>query len=281
MLKALFVSIFLTVGFSQLAFAQNFDPLDLLTSGDVKSVEKFYSSLQSKFDSGAATEYDLLDAYKAFYQTDDKYRVQLANWIKTFPKSPSAYLARGIYYRKLGEHKRGEQYISQTPTENLTYMEQMFKLAQSDLEISLQLNSRSYLSVLHLLNIAQFRGDTTAATKYLDLGKTILPTNFLLRARYLIQLAPRWGGSYESMDLFIRNCRSEGAPQKTIDLLNAIRLNDSGEFAQEKGMPQALTDYVNALTLSRAADRRFRQDYLGYSLRICANSNYSAQDYCR
>ena len=267
---------------SQFAFAQAANPLEQLSANNVAAVESFYSSLQSKFERGEASEYDLLDAYKVFYQREDRYRSHLDRWINAYPKSSSAYLARGVYYRKLGEAARGTDYISQVPSENVAYMEQMFEISKKDLKRSLKLNPKSYLSILHLLNIAQFQGDYKAADKYLALANSVSPSNFLVRARYLIQLAPKWGGSYRSMDKFINECRTQGLAQDKIDMLNAIKADDQGSAAEERGKSEfARTEFKKALILSQGADQRIRQTYLASSLRICGESEHRGKEYCR
>lgn len=280
-MRGLVLSICLVLVCAQSAFAQLGNPLEQLRSGNFQLVENAYSALQSRFEGGMATEYDLLDAYKVFYQREDRYRDQLNNWIRHYPKSASAYLARGVYYRKLGEFRRGTTYISQVPPENVKYMEQMFELSKKDLETSLRLNPKSYLAILHLLNIAQFEGDDRAATKYLALGNAVLPSNFLVRARFLIHLTPKWGGSYKKMEDFIVECGSQGLSPQTINMLNAIKLDDQGASAEERGqMGQAYLAYTNALMLSRSAGDRFRQAYLGYSLRICNGPDHD-KEYCQ
>lgn len=277
------VSVFLcsVLFINQSLNAQTSGPLEQLRSNNIAQVEAEYSALQKKFETGAASEYDLLDAYKAFYQRDDQYRAEFENWIRKYPTSPYAYLARGVYYRKLGEFARGTSYISQVPQVNITYMEKMHLLAKEDLSTSLRLNPRSYITILHLLNIAQFEGDDRAADKYLALGNAALPSNFLLRARYLIKLAPKWGGSHNKMEKFIEECRSQGLSQDKLNMLNAIKANDQGTVAEEQGnTDQARTEFLKALILARFSGNRFRQDYLGRSIRICDQPEHRGKDYC-
>src|SRR5215813_9571151 len=100
-------------------------------------------------------------------------------------------------------------------------MERMFELAKKDLKASLRLNPKSYLAMLHLINIAQFQGDDSAAREYLALGNATLPNNFLIRARYLIHLTPKWGGSYQMMDKFVEASRSEGLSPDKIEMMTA------------------------------------------------------------
>jgi tetratricopeptide (TPR) repeat protein len=161
-------------------------------------------------------------------------------------------------------------------------MEQMFELSKRDLETSLRLNPKSYLAILNLLNIAQFEGADRVADKYLALGNAVLPSNFIVRARYLIHLTPKWGGSYRRMEKFIDECESQGLAQDKIDLLNAIKIDDQGTAAEERGnIEQARAEFKKALILSRSAGQRFRQDYLSSSSRICAEPEHRSKEYCR
>jgi Domain of unknown function (DUF4034) len=248
---------------------------------DYTVAETRYADLQADFEAGKRSEFELLDAYKVFYAHDAGLKQQLDRWVAS-THSSYAYLARGIYYRKLGAARRGSDYIYKVPPENLAFMEQMFDLSKNDLTTSLRLNPRSYLSVLHLLNIAQVEGDDSAARRYLKLGNGLLPSNFLIRARYLIHLTPRWGGSYELMDEFIETCRSEGLPPAKIDLLTAIKLDDRGHAEQEKQQNElAHADYASALTLSDSGGARFRRDYLQAALQLCKEPRTAASAYCQ
>ncbi|MES2070169.1 MAG: DUF4034 domain-containing protein [Pseudomonadota bacterium] len=281
-MKALILLVCLAAGSSSSAFAQFTRAVEQLSAGNVEMVERYFSTLQEKFESGKASEYELLDAYKVFYQAEDRSGPHLNNWIKAYPKSASAYLARGVYYRKLGEHRRGTDYVSKVSGESLVYMDQMFGLSKTDLETSLRLNPRFYLAALHLLNIAQYEGDEFAARKYLDLGNSLLPANFIVRARYLIHLTPRWGGSYDAMDRFINECRTQGVSNERIDLLKAIKLNDLGFVAEEKKQYiKARSAYEDALNFSISGGPRFRRDYLSYAARMCNEPGYSSKQYCQ
>lgn len=271
----------LLAGFVELGFAQI--PASVLTqlrSGNPAAAESSFSALQKAFESGQITEYDLLDSYKVFYGEDSSVAVGLDRWVSTYPKSSPAHLARGVYYRKRGEARRGQGFIAKTPPADLAYMSSMFARAKPDLRISLQLNSKSYLAALHLLNIAQFEGDDLGATKALEDAISILPSNVLARARYTIHLTPRWGGSYDRIDGFIEHCRSQGVSESNLLLLRAIKLDDQGRSAEERGQTTAaISFYERALPLSKAGGQRFRRDYLQDSLRFCSRYKFGGE-YC-
>ena len=263
------------------SFAERLAPYDALNSGDYQALQRIFSTIESNFRKGELTEYQLLDAYKVFYQRQDVFRKQLNSWVANYPDSPIAYLARGIYFRKLGEFRRGTEYIDKVPQDNINYMNQMFRLAKKDLEKSLQLDPRSYLAVLHLLNIAQFEGNDRAAKQYLLMGDKIFPENILMRARFLIHLTPRWGGSYPEMEQFIKEERQHGLPRDEEKLLIAIELDDQGNMAQQKGdIGLAIAKYQKALTLTESASSWVRHHYLQYSLQLCSSKAFHSKSYC-
>jgi tetratricopeptide (TPR) repeat protein len=280
-MKRLIVGILLAVSLVAPAFAE-MTPLEQLGAGNYEAVERSFAKLQARFEVSLASEYELLDGYRGFYQTKDRYRTVLDNWIKAYPHSASAYLARGVYYRKLGEYVRGTDYISNVPREDIEYMQQLFRAADKDLHEALRLNPKSYLAILHLLNIAQFEGNTAAADKYLAMGSAILPSNLLVRARYIIHLMPRWGGSYPAMARFIDDSRAQGVSKTTVDLLSAIMFNDFGMVARQKGdIEGSRLAYERALILAQAGDERFRHDYVGWATRLCLERKYSDKPYCQ
>jgi tetratricopeptide (TPR) repeat protein len=251
-------------------FAQSASPLNELESGNYQALEKRFSEIQTKFEKGNLPEFDLLDAYKLFYQRQDKFLNQLNSWIEHYPKSSSAYLARGIYFRKLGDNRRGTKFISEVPEQNIKYMEKMHKLAIKDLNKALQLDPKSYLAVLHLLNIALFDGDDRSVDVYMRLGNKLLPSNLLVNMRYLIHLAPRWGGSYGEMEKFINESRRQGLSPDTIHLMQAIEYDDRGSMAVvNSDYKKAIPYYLNALIITKNIDNRIREHYLSNSLSIC------------
>jgi hypothetical protein len=164
----------------------------------------------------------------------------------------------------------------------LAYMAQMNVKAKQDLALALRIQPTQYLAVLHLLNIAQLEGDRDAAQRYLEIGNRLLPSNIMLRARYLVLLEPRWGGSYEQMEAFIERCAGEQLDARGIALLHAIEGDDRGLTTElNSGWAQAWPQYEAALLLARGWPRTIREDYLGSAMRACSIPGYETRDYCR
>lgn len=130
--------------------------------------------------------------------------------------------------------------------------------------------------------MAVFAGDDLKAFRYLNVGNEILPSNLLIRARYLISLTPKWGGSWKEMEVFIGQQKANGASADRVEQLRSIMANEMGRVAQEAGEEAAARQaYTRALELSKSGGAWFRNYYLKASLQICRDPNLSSKEYCR
>ncbi|MGO4303686.1 tetratricopeptide repeat protein [Cupriavidus sp. RAF12] len=237
------------------------------------TIEKVLRMKEVGFEQGKLNEYDLVDAFKPFYQQEDVFSNEMTEWTKQRPNSYVAHLARGTYYRKLGEFRRGTRYMRETPAANVRFMQEQFEIAKKDLHKALDLNPRSYLAILNLLNITLRQGDYEQAEELLRRGNKLYPRNILMRGRYMVHLQPRWGGSYEAMDAFVRKSRADGVPDTDLNLLVAIKLEDIGFTSEEHGdFDSARKNYLKALALSSDTDRRFVPVHILHAADWCSRN---------
>lgn len=174
--------------------------------------------------------------------------------------------------RKNG-YRRGEDYVRNVQAEDLQFMQQQFALAKADLRKTLELNPRSYLAILNLMNISMYEDDNESAQALLDAANQLKMDNLLVRARFLVHLQPRWGGSYSQMKRFIDETRSSGAPEDIVDLLSAIQFDDMGFVQEESGdLHGAADSYRRSLALSAKADPRFVHSYLSHAVDWCSQN---------
>lgn len=253
------------------------DVVKLLRDHDFVALEKHFRSIDEGFANGRIPEFELVEYYKPFYFSKDELADELKAWTVAFPNSYPAYVARGTYYRKLGEFSRGEDF---KPADE-SAMEQDFAIAEVDLERARWLSEKPYLAALGLLNIARYRNDEDAAYGALQLGNLALPTNILLRARYQDHLKPRWGGTYAKMREFTYICKVEGLAEKDLGLLSAMVDDDRASIAEgQNDVDEAVMHYSAALAKARDADPRAIAQYLDRSLEACEKKLIDTPD-CR
>ncbi len=249
------------------AQAGDIDVIASLRAHQFSELERHYEAVESKFEQHELSERGLLSAYYPLYRKEDTLSDDFAAWIEQRPSSPVARLSRGIYLRKLGEYRRGRGYAHQTRAADLEYMTQMHARANEDLSVALRLRPGSYITVLHLLNIAQFSLDREAARACLDTANRLAPDNLFARARYLISLAPRWNGSHEQMDAFVQETRTSGVTSQLGRWLEAIVSEDRADVAFYMGDDTAAAAHAaDALRLAADAGEQFQSDFLSFSV---------------
>ena len=211
------------------AVAADSEQLTWLKAGDFKSMERYFSGLQRSYEAGHLSDKQLYQGFRSLYQDDDTNAPYFDHWVKAYPKSYSARLARGAYWYRMGWAARGNEFIDNTPPERIARMEDYFAKSRPDLTDSLKLTAKPYLSVLYLLNVEILDGSADARRHWLDLGTSIDPNNSLLRMRYMFSLQPRWGGSIDVMAAFFNECVRRNAPAAT---LAELRLSLASEMAE-------------------------------------------------
>lgn len=224
--------------------------LSRLRQGDFQRLESETIALQERFSEGRLTEIGLRNAYRPFYNLTGEDFKRLDQWQDLYPKSYAVRLIRGTYYKRAGFEARGTASASQTLPEKFAAMRKLHAIARPELEASLSLTEKPYLSVFHLLDLHE--GDRALHKSLMEAGTRMLPTNTLVRARYMRGLTPRWGGSYEEMKAFLAQARTSGATEDGLLELEAIMFDDMGDAALRQGDQQsAVRHFRRALELGQ------------------------------
>jgi hypothetical protein len=147
-------------------------------------------------------------------------------------------------------------------------MHEYLEIAKKELNTSLTLTRKPFLSVFHLLDISESDGDKKTSLALIASANKMLSSNTLARNRFMHSLKPRWGGSYEQMKDFIAKSKAEGVSAVGIMQLEAIMYDDMGFSSIERGDKRAaIENFLKALELGQRVGGEFRKDFL-------KNSNY-------
>jgi tetratricopeptide (TPR) repeat protein len=200
------VTLVLSVGIQAAETAPQ--PMALLAAGHYAQLDEAMQAVQRDYKRGAITDEQLLAAFRPFYALGGPEQdAQFDAWVKLRPRSYAAYLARAIHYKYVGLKVRGENFIADTPREQLTLMATAFERAAADLKRSMELDDKPLLSYLHAMDISKHFSERLETRTLLDLAIEIDPQNMIVRRKYLTTLPSRWGGSYELMKTFVEECR--------------------------------------------------------------------------
>lgn len=234
-----------------------------LRSGQFAQLDQRYNTLQERYEQGTINDRELTLKYQAFYDTSPENEAFLNQWIGKNPNSYPARLARGIYLRKLGEAARGAAYVKDTPRENMVKLQQYLERANEDFLDSLKLSRKPIVTLLHLINSSMMRGDKKESIVWLNYANRIDPNNYGIKRRYLLTLTPRWGGSYDQMWAFLKECRDQQTSAEFLRIFEStIYLDQAKSLAEQDQREQALPLYRKALSLLEGIDNTERLDAL-------------------
>src|SRR5579863_3527977 len=140
---------------------------------------------QHAYARGAINDEQLREVFRGFYFTTPTLASNFDEWIAQFPRSYVAHLARGIYYKKIGQELRGGQAASETSREQFRAMEQAFVKASTDLEESLSLDPKPLLTYVHQLTIDQLLGRGAEERAILERSIALDNNNYVVRDAYM------------------------------------------------------------------------------------------------
>lgn len=253
---------------------QRQEVLRLLESRNFAGLDKRFSELQRRYETGEMDDWTLLLQYQPFYETSSRIEALLTEWIAQAPKSYPARLARGIYYRKIGDAKRGSSWISEVPPPAIDALWQYLDLAAKDLQASLPLAKKPIVSIVHLMNVTKHREGGQVNRTWLDEAIRIDRISYGARRRFMYTLRPRWGGSYEEMRAFLKESERASVPSEHLRIYESIIYMDQANMLEHaKRDSEALPLYRKSLTLLDGIDNIERRNSLSAVVYIARRAN--------
>ena len=237
--------------------------IGLLEQENYADLERLLWGYQRAFEADAGLSPRLENAFLAFRKVPPDAERALNEWVNRYRTSYTALVARGSFYYFQGLEARGTAYIKDTPEENIRAMRAFFGKASTDLERSLALTQKPYLSRLTLMSMARTNGNRRAErAQYLEAVK-LAPQSVELRLAHMASLEPRWGGSYKQMEAFVTESRSELQDAVAVNRLAArVPAYRAYESQQANQYPQALKHYDESIALYPGAGALCERSYV-------------------
>ena len=174
----------------------------LFELGKTQELDSVLTSYQSLFEQDYRYEDLVNDAFGIFDVPDSSHERLFDRWVARMPDSFVPYLARAEYFHTLGWANRGFAWSSETSQQQFAGMEFFFAKAEQDCRAVLDRQPQVLRTFEIFMNIARARGDMYIASMIMEHAARLCPCSFRLRDRFMVNLLPRWGGSYEAMTLF-------------------------------------------------------------------------------
>lgn len=224
--------------------------LALLETRDYAGLEKLLGGLQHAFEQDPGTSRQLENAFRVFRYVPAGLENHLNEWIQVQPSSYAAHVARAGFYVSEGIEARGARYISETSAQSIQEMRDYFRKATVDLQRSLGLTQKPYLSHRYLMTVNRYGGSRAAVKKHFIEAVKLAPASVGARLAYMTNLEPRWGGSYAEMEALVAQTRSALAdPKDRARLAARIPAYRGFERQRAKDYPGALRNFDEAIGL--------------------------------
>jgi hypothetical protein len=182
------------------AFALN--TFQLLSARKYDRLEQSFRPYLDAYARKTSTVDDLylhFDVFSGMSEVDS----ELDGWIKAYPESYSARLARGIYFVNEAWRRRGDQMGDRTSLAQLEGFHKYLEDSRRELQASLTLYSRPTESYRYLIRVAKGLGNGKVRL-LLDKALKLDPAALEPRLEYLDAVRPRWGGSEEQMAALLK-----------------------------------------------------------------------------
>ncbi|HEX3837163.1 MAG TPA: M56 family metallopeptidase [Steroidobacteraceae bacterium] len=210
---------------------------DLLQRGQYADLDQRINGFQKAYEARALDEAGLLRAFAAFEVVDPALAVNFDGWVKSFPRSYAAHLARGTYYFTSGTRTRGTKTIDHTTQVQLAGMALYFAKAQRDLTDSLALTAKPLLSYNVLIRMQMMAGSAQETRTLFESAIKIDPTAMSVRRAYMRSLQSRWGGSLSQMQAFMTQTRKVGFTEEQLWTLEKLIDAEHQWQARQQGRP--------------------------------------------
>ena len=236
--------------------------LALLQRRDHAGLERLLAGYQLAFERDSTESPKLEHAFRAFGKAPRSAERALEEWVAGSPSSYAARVARASFYLGQGLDARGTAFIGETPPENVASMRFYLDKARAELERSLELSGKPYLSHAYLMTIARLGGAGRDEAHY-EAALKLAPQSVELRLRRMTDLEPRWGGSVDKMEAFAAQARKElddpAAANRVAARIPAYR---GYEHQSAKDLTGALKHYDQAIALDATASTLCERAYV-------------------
>jgi len=237
--------------------------IDLLDKRDYAALEGLLGGHQWAFEADSGSSRQLENAFGAFRKVPRSGESALNEWVGKYPASYAALVARGSYYHAQGLDARGTAFLKDTPDENVEAMRVYLSKARRDLERSLKLTQKPYLSRLLLMSLTRTAGSRRGAKAQYGEAVKLAPQSVELRLAYMSSLEPRWGGSLAEMEAFAAESRTQlKDPDAAARVTARIPAYRAHERQREKDFTQALQLYDESIALYADARALCERSYV-------------------
>jgi tetratricopeptide (TPR) repeat protein len=240
----------------------------LLVRREFRRLTTVVEAIQARFEADPRFESWMVSVGDALGTPHPKELELIEAWIVASPRSFAPYLARGIYWQQTASLWRGTRAAADTSDREFQAMTKAVERARADLERADSLRPGLALALDELIGVHLLRGSRRDARRAMEDALARCPSCYYARFLWLQSIRPRWGGSLEAMESFVRERSDPADPHRP--LLEAFVDWDRGDEARMMGK----ADDARMLH-QRACVRAQREPAFAV---VCAGEQHDASD---
>ncbi|HZF19226.1 MAG TPA: M48 family metalloprotease [Burkholderiales bacterium] len=180
---------------------------ELLEKRDFAALERALDARRLAFEGDSKASVPLENAFRTFERLPPGAVPALDEWVRAFPASYNARVARGGFWVSRGVEERGQDFYKETPKQKLAAMEVYFDAALAELERSLAFSEKPYLTRRYTMTIMLITGSRDELEESYREALKLAPGSVETRLAYMRGLEPRWRGSYREMEAYAAESR--------------------------------------------------------------------------
>ncbi len=219
----------------------------LLNAADFAPLDDGLNDAQRRYEADYKTvdnaERTLAGAFRVFFYADESTGMHYDAWVKAYPKSYAASLARGEYLTALAWKRRGSGFARSISPEQWAAAYEVALAAHAELSRSLALTARPVLTYEFLIELSMMMGATDTAELYAK-ARALDPHAYSAARAYMAALRPQWNGSLDAMRAFAATYRKQNPPAWKANCIDAqvADMETSAEITRDP------TDRLAAMT---------------------------------
>jgi len=230
----------------------------LLNQRDFAPLDDSFNTAQRTYEDNAPRSTDaertLSRTFRVFYSADESTGPLYDAWVKAYPRSYAASLARGEYLTALAWKRRGSDFARSISPAQWEAMDKVATLAKAELRRSLALTAKPVLTYEFLIELDMMTSGGNAAALLAE-ARRLDPEAYYASRAYLTGLRPQWGGSLADMRAFVARYRKAGGTGWKVDCLEAQVLDIDASDQVTPNPADRLTAMNRAIDLCPQASR--------------------------
>lgn len=204
--------------------------LHLLRSRQFDELNSLLQTLIDLTKEDVLKEKELFAAFNTFESVDASYGKYFEKWLDEYPVNQVPYLARAKFHYRRAMSERGGKWASETKESQFKAMYEFLAKVVSDLDKAIVIDADNIVPYSLYISVLGHIADDEKLAAALQAALEVSPYSYAARKRYIHFSKPRWGGSYEQMQVVIDAAQEHADKNPRLTLLRGVPYADAASM---------------------------------------------------